>query len=64
MNYIHTIFESLEAHKKIHLTNIGMMENIYDKDEYVEMMKEDYMISFHIRNTTILNEYKNKNYKK
>ena len=59
MNYIKTVFDSLEEQKKFHLKNIGMIENLYDRDDYVEMMKEDYMISFHLRNATILNEYKN-----
>ena len=60
MNYIKTVFDSLEEQKKFHLKNIGMIENLYDRDDYVEMMKEDYMISLHLRNATILNEYKNR----
>jgi hypothetical protein len=60
MSHIQNIFESLEEQKKFHLKNIGMIENLYDRDDYVEMMKEDYMISLHLRNATILNEYKNR----
>lgn len=58
MNYVRTIFESLDVQKKFHLKNIQMMNNMYDKDDYVDMMKEDYIVSFHIRNTAVLKEYK------
>lgn len=58
MNYVRTIFESLDEQKRFHLKNIQMMNNMYDKDDYVDMMKEDYIVSFHIRNTAVLKEYK------
>ncbi len=58
MNYVRIIFKSLDEQKRFHLKNIQMMNNMYDKDDYVDMMKEDYMVDLHIRNSSILNEYK------
>jgi len=58
MNYVRTIFNSLDEQKRFHLKNIQMINNMYDKDDYVDMMKEDYIVYFHIRNTVVLKEYK------
>jgi hypothetical protein len=58
MNYVNIIFESLEKQKKFHQKNISMLNNIFDRNDYLDMLKEDYIYSLFIRNKTIINEYK------
>lgn len=62
-NVITKTINSIESQKLFHLKNIGNMTNSYDAKEYVEMMKEDYMVSFFIRNQIVLKEY-NKTFSK
>jgi len=56
-NAINKTFNSIELQKKFHIKNIGLMTNPYDAKEYVEMMKEDYMVSIFLRNSLVLKEY-------